>query len=84
MACLACIGCLGCTCTLAWFLDSGASRHMTRMRSVFLSFSEIDSGSYVGCGVSTIHVLAVEGVGSVRFQLDSGGYLELAEVLYVP
>jgi hypothetical protein len=32
---------------------------------------------------STRHVLAVEGVGSVRFQLESGGYLELAEVLYV-
>jgi hypothetical protein len=84
MACLAGIGCLGCTGTLAWFLDSGASRHMTGMRFVFLSFSEIGSGNYVGCGVSTRHVLAVEGVGSVRFQLESGGYLELAEVLYVP
>jgi hypothetical protein len=53
MACLASIGCLGCTGTLAWFLDSGASWHMTGMRSIFLSFSEIGSGSYVGCGVST-------------------------------
>jgi hypothetical protein len=84
MACPARIGCLGCTCTLAWFLDSGTSRHMTGMRSIFLSFTEIDSGSYVGCGVSTRHVLAVEGVGSVKFQLESGGYLELVAVLYVP
>jgi hypothetical protein len=61
MACPAGIGCLGCTCTLAWFLDSGASRHMTGMRSIFLSFTEIDSGSYVGCGVSTRHVLACGG-----------------------
>jgi hypothetical protein len=30
------------------------------------------------------HVLAVKGVGSVKFQLESGGYLELVEVLYVP
>jgi hypothetical protein len=33
--------------------------------------------------LSTRHVLDVEGVGSFRFQLESGGYLELVEVLYV-
>jgi hypothetical protein len=38
---------------------------MTGMRSVFLSFSEIDSDCYVGCGTSTRH--AVKGVGCVRF-----------------
>jgi phosphatidate phosphatase PAH1 len=38
MACLAGIGCLECTCILAWFLDSGSSRHMTGMRYVFLIF----------------------------------------------
>jgi hypothetical protein len=26
----------------------------------------------------------VKGVGSVRFQLDSGGFLEVAEVLFIP
>jgi len=50
VACLAGIGCLGCTSTLAWFLDSGASRHVTGMRSIFLSFSEIALGRYVGQG----------------------------------
>ena len=29
-------------------------------------------------------MLAVKGVGSVKFQLESGVYVELAEVLYVP
>jgi hypothetical protein len=57
MACLADIGFLGCTNTLAWFLDSGDSWHMTGMRYVFLGFSKIGSRSYVGCGVSTRHVL---------------------------
>jgi hypothetical protein len=33
--------------------------------------------------VSTRHVLALEGFGSARFQLELGGYLELVEVLYV-
>jgi hypothetical protein len=46
MAC--CLGCIG---TLAWFLDSGASQHMTWMRSIFLISSETSSDSYVGCGV---------------------------------
>jgi hypothetical protein len=65
-----------------WFVDSGASRHMTRIRSVFLSFLEIDSDCYVGCGASTRH--AVKGVGCVRFQLEPRGFLELVEVLFVP
>jgi hypothetical protein len=65
-----------------WFVDNGASRHMTGMRFVFLSFSEINSNCYVGCGASTRH--AVKGVGCVRFQLESGGFLELVEVLLVP
>jgi hypothetical protein len=46
-------------------------------------FSDISSRNYVGCGVITRHVLAVKGVGSVKFQLELGGYLELDKVLYV-
>jgi hypothetical protein len=48
-----------------------------------MSFSEINSGNNVGCGVSTIHVLVMKGIESVKFQLEPGGYLELVEVLYV-
>jgi hypothetical protein len=66
----------------SWFVDSGAYRHMTRMRSVFLSFPEIDLDCHVGCGTSTMHV--VKGVGCVIFQLELGGFLEVAEVLLVP
>jgi hypothetical protein len=35
----------------------------------------------VGCGDRNIH--AVKGAGCVRFQLESRGFLELAEVLFV-
>jgi hypothetical protein len=84
MACLASNGCLVCADINAWFVDSGASRHMIGMRFIFLSFSEIDSDCYVGCGASTRHVLAVSWVGCVKFQLESRGFLELAEVLFVP
>lgn len=83
MACLMGNGCLAFSGTNAWFLDSGASWHMTRMRLVFLSFIEIDTSSYVGCGANTRHVLAVKGVGSVKFQLESRGSLELYGVLFV-
>jgi hypothetical protein len=43
----------------------GASRHMTRMRLVFLSLLETYSDCCVG--VDTGPQLAVKGVGSVRF-----------------
>ena len=65
-----------------WFVDSGASCHMTRMRLVFLSLSEIDSDCCVGVGTSP--QLAAKGVGNVRFELESGGFLEVVGVLYVP
>jgi hypothetical protein len=66
----------------AWFVDSGSSRHMTGMRSVFLSVSETGSDCHVKNGARTRH--AVKGVGCVRFQLESGVSLEVDEVMYVP
>jgi hypothetical protein len=66
----------------AWFVDSGSSRHMTGMRSVFLSVSETGSDLHVKNGARTMH--AVKGVGCVRFQLESGVSLEVDEVMYVP
>jgi hypothetical protein len=63
-------------------VESGSSWNMTGMRSVFLNFSEIDSNCYVGCGASTR--FSMKGVGSMRFQLESGGFLELVKVFFVP
>jgi hypothetical protein len=75
-------GCLMFEDIESWFLDSGASRHMTRLRSVFLDLTEIDSDCRVNCGVGP--QLAVKGVGRVRFQLESRGLQEVGEVLYIP
>jgi hypothetical protein len=55
-----------------WFMDSGYSWNMTRMRLVFLSLSETYSDCVVGSGPDSR--LAVKGVGSVRFQLESVGF----------
>jgi hypothetical protein len=45
-------GCLVFEDIEVWFVDSGASRHMTRMRSVFLSLSETDSDCVVDSGAA--------------------------------
>jgi hypothetical protein len=49
---------------------------------MFLSVSETDSDMHVDSGVHTTHV--VKGVGTVDFQLESGGSLKVAEVSHVP
>jgi hypothetical protein len=64
------------------FMDSGSSFHMTRMRSIFLNFSEIDTNFYVGYGTNTRQ--AIKGYGYVRFHLESGGFLGIEHMLYVP
>jgi hypothetical protein len=63
-------------------VDNGSSHHMTRMRLMFLSVSETNSDCHVDCGTSTMH--AMKGFGRVSFQPESGGSLEVAEVLFVP
>jgi hypothetical protein len=65
-----------------WFMDSGSSHHMTRMRSIFLTFSESDTDCYVGSGTNTRQ--AIRGYGYVRFQLESGGFMGIEHMLYVP
>jgi hypothetical protein len=75
-------GCLAFEDIESWFVDSGASRHMIGLGLVFLSLTEIDSDCNVNCGVSP--QLAIKGVGRVRFQLESGEFLEVVEVLYIP
>jgi hypothetical protein len=75
-------GCLVFEDIESWFVECGASRHMIRLRLVFLDLTEIDSEYSMNCGVSPQH--AVKGVGRMRFQLESGGLLEVGEVLYVP
>jgi hypothetical protein len=70
-------GSIGSGCTMfekieVWFMDNGASRHMTRMRFVFLSLLEIDSDYFMDSGVESQFLM--KGVVSVRFQLELGGF----------
>ena len=70
ITCPTCNVFLGCRDTLPWFLDSGGFQNMMEMRYIFLNFTEIELGSYVGCGDRKRNILAMEGVGSVKFQLE--------------
>ena len=66
----------------AWVVDNGASSHMTGVRSMLLSVLETDSDYCVKSGMHTKY--AVKGVGTVVFQLESEGSLEVVGVMYVP
>jgi hypothetical protein len=43
-------GCLAFEDIESWFVDSGASRHMTGLRSVFLDLTEVDLDCRMNCG----------------------------------
>jgi hypothetical protein len=48
-----------------WFVDSGATCHMTGARELFESFTESDLDMYVELGMGTKH--AVQGSGTMSF-----------------
>jgi len=52
-----------------WFVDSGATCHMTGARELFENFTESDSDLYVELGMGTKH--AVQGSGTMSFQMES-------------
>jgi hypothetical protein len=68
--------------SVGWYVDSGASRHMTYDRSLFNRFQEQEGGMSVELGDDATY--PVRGVGSISFQMPSGDVLELSDVLFVP
>jgi hypothetical protein len=65
-----------------WFVDSGATCHMTGAWELFESFTESDSDLYVELGMGTKH--AVQGSGTMSFRMESGDVLRVTNVLWVP
>jgi hypothetical protein len=65
-----------------WYIDSGASSHMTGVRDYFSSLKEeemdlvIEMGNNAKCRAT--------GHGTVTFQRESGKPLMVRDVLYVP
>ena len=64
-----------------WYLDTGASSHMTGMRSFFRSIDENQRGTIKFGDESSI---AFEGKGSIIVNYSNGEELKLEGVLFVP
>jgi transposase InsO family protein len=69
------------TSSVVWYIDSGASRHMTGVRSQFSELTERTLETDVVLGDD--RTVSAAGVGTVIFQRESLP-LKLCDVLYVP
>ena len=65
-----------------WFLDSGASFHMTGDKILFSTLEEKDLQILIVMGNDEKY--SVSGVGMVIFQREHGARLTLTNVKYVP
>lgn len=64
-----------------WYLDSGATNHMSRCRSAFVNIDKQIQGTIrFGDGSE----VAIEGSGAVVFQAKNGERTQLAGVYYIP
>jgi hypothetical protein len=65
-----------------WYIDNGATCHMTGERHALQEFTTQDS-SFAKCGVHS-SMVAIQGKGVVSLQIKSGRILRVPGVLYVP
>ena len=65
-----------------WFLDSGASFHMTDNKSLLSTLEENDLQMHIEMGNDERY--SVSGVGMVAFQREHGALNTLTDVKYVP
>ena len=65
-----------------WYIDSGASSHMTRQNKFFRDLQEGGTRIHVELGDDAQY--QVQGVGTVSFQREFGKPLSFVDVLYVP
>jgi transposase InsO family protein len=64
-----------------WYLDSGASNHMSGWRA---AFSELDTAVHGTVKLGDGSTVAIEGRGTVLFKLKGGGHRALDGVYYIP
>ena len=65
-----------------WYVDNGASCHMTRIRHIFRIISKTGPDQFIQSEGG--HARAVRGAGKARFQLSHRGYIDQDRVLFVP
>ena len=64
-----------------WYIDNGASSHMTRQKRFFKDLQEGGTGIHIELGDDARY--QAQGVGTVSFQRESGKSLSFVDVLYV-
>jgi hypothetical protein len=70
------------TTPIIWYIDSGASSHMTGAREHFIDLRDTEVKMEIGLGDDT--VVRVVGCGIVTFQRDGLPPISFRDVLYVP
>ena len=65
-----------------WYIDSGASSHMTRHKRFFRDLQESGTRIHVELGDDARY--QAQGVGTVSFKRESGKPLSFVDLLYVP
>eukprot|EP00253_Pinus_taeda_P018459 PITA_18459 len=65
-----------------WYVDSGASSHMTGNKEIFDSLEEIINGSKIYLGDDNGY--QIKGHGAISVKLPNGKISHLSNVLYVP
>src|ERR1700733_9361785 len=64
-----------------WYIDSGASRHMSPVREWFTTYRKIEPQKvYMGDHKSAIGI----GVGTIKMCVEGGRSIEVQDVLHVP
>jgi hypothetical protein len=77
----ACAAEAGNTCDTSWFLDTGASNHMSGRRDIF---SELDTGIGGSVKLGDGSTVDIQGRGTILFQCKNGEHLVLTEVYFIP
>lgn len=72
----------GDTCSPLWYIDSGASRHMSGVQEQFSELNPRANQQNIILGDD--RAVRVAGVGEVAFRRESLAPLRLTDVLYVP
>src|SRR5882757_6858658 len=65
-----------------WLIDSGASKHMIGFKESFEKLSEHNSPHKVKLGDD--YQYPIKGSGESSYKLDSGKYIKMKDVLFVP
>jgi hypothetical protein len=66
----------------AWFVDSGASIHMTCNNDWYINFKETNNGAHIYLGDD--HSYQIKGYGDIPVTLLNGTVRHIGNVVYVP